>query len=226
VLAVAGRYHEAITQYDAVDRFGGDSDPVRRSRAAAYRRLGEHAKAAGEYSVVIERASETAAVVWDHYQRATPLWILGRREEAIDDYRRVRSLLGRPTFADARRFLILRELGRAEEARRVLDAALRDVQDDWLRQVLRCLAGEFAPEVLVADAKMRDHPEQICEALYYAGELRLLRDDDEAARAFFVRCVQTGLTFDPDTKQLTPMNEFELARWRLDSILPAHHEEN
>lgn len=225
-LALAGRLREAIEQYDAVDRLGGDQDPIRRSRAFAYRRLGEYAKAVGDYSTVIERASEAAAAVWDHYQRATPLWILDRREEAVEDYRRVRSLLGRPTFADARQFLILRELGRADEARRVLDAALLDVQDDWLRQVLRCLAGEVTPAQLVADAEGRGNIEQLCEACYYAGEIALLAGDRAGARAFFQRCVQTGLAFDPDTNQLTPMNEFELARWRLASLSADDREEN
>jgi len=132
----------------------------------------------------------------------------------------VRGTLGYPFFGEARRFLILCELGRQDEAREVLDTARREVQDDWLRQIFRCLAGELAPDQLIAYIATSDNPEQICEAYYYAGEVSLLVGNRQQARQWFQKAVDTGVELDRDTKVLTPMNEYELAQWRL-SKLPA-----
>jgi tetratricopeptide (TPR) repeat protein len=158
--------------------------------------------------------------VWCIYQRATPLWILGRTEEALRDYRDVRRLLGRPSYGDARAFLILREQGRVPEANDLLAAALRDVADAWLREILRCLAGELTPEALVAEAEARGNAEQLCEACYYAGEVCLLNGQPAEARTWFERGVATALTYDPDAGVETPMNEYELAQWRLETLSP------
>ena len=62
------------------------------------------------------------------------------------------------------------------------------------------------------------HATSLCEAYYYAGELCLLDGRRDEARAFFEHCVETGLAFDPDTSIATPMNEFELAQWRLRTL--------
>ena len=146
------------------------------------------------------------------------LWV-GRAEEALEDYRQARIRVGWPLYYDARAFLILRELGRPREAEELLNAARRDVKDDWLAQIFSCLAGELTPGKLVADAVSRDNLEQLCEAYYYAGEACLLSERPAEAREWFEQCVRTGLVFDPDTPQLgTPMNEYELAQWRLDSL--------
>jgi tetratricopeptide (TPR) repeat protein len=59
-------------------------------RANTYRRLKEYHKAVVDYTILINTGGDTRGTVWYFYQRATPLWILGRREEALDDYREVR----------------------------------------------------------------------------------------------------------------------------------------
>jgi len=211
ILARQGRFQEALEKLDPLG--------PNYHRAHTYRRLGEYEKAVADYTRMIEDEPETAAV-WHFYQRATPLWILGRTEEALADYRTVRIRLGRPGYWDARAFLILRELGRQEEAEKVLAAALRDVENpSWLRQVFRCLAGQLAPDELVADALARNNLEWLCEAYYYAGEVCLLSGRQAEARRWFEHCVQTGVEFDPDTELGTPMNEYELAQWRLESLL-------
>jgi tetratricopeptide (TPR) repeat protein len=199
---------EAIEQFSAAGRY--------RDRAHLYHRIGRYEKAIADYTRLIEEVPEPK-YAWDYYQRATPLWILGRREEAAEDYRRARVLLGRPTYAEARLFFILRELGRPHEAKGMLAAARRDVGEPWLARIFRCLAGEIAPEDLVAFAEELGTPEQLCEAYYYAGEMCLLTGRRDDACAFFRQCVQTALDMDPDTAFGTPMNEFVLARWRVTS---------
>jgi tetratricopeptide (TPR) repeat protein len=209
VRAEQGRYGEAIEYFSQVGAY--------LPRAHAYRRIKEYEKAVSDYNEILAGHGDTGPNLWVFYQRATPLWILGRTDEALEDYRQFRILFGRPFYSDARQYLILRGLGRQHEAEEVLDAALREVEEPWLRLIFRCLAGDLAPEELVADAAARNNPEHLCEAYYYAGEFWLLADRQAEARDWFERCVQTGLAFDPDTQLSTPMNEFELAQWRLES---------
>lgn len=214
-LAQQGRFREAIDAYTrASDR---RSDAIL-YRAHAWRRLKEYENAVADYTTVLEGQSEATADVWHLYQRATPLWMLGRREEALSDYRRVRALLGRPFYSDVRQVLILREMGRQDEAREILESALRDADDkSWLKSILLCVAGQITPDALVASAD-HENREQLCEAFYYAGETCLLKDQRDQACRSFSRCVETGVQFDLDTVMLTPMNEFELAQWRLESL--------
>ncbi len=216
ILMRQGRVREAIDPYTRAEMY--------HYRAHAYRRLREYDLAVADYTRVIEeyrRGRDESAAVWHIYQRATPLWILGRTEEALRDYRDVRRLLDRPWYGDARAFLILHEQGRLAEANALLAAALRDVKDAWLRQILRGLAGELTPAALVAEAEGRGNLEQLCEACYYAGEVCLLNGQQAEARPWFERCVATALAYDPDTALGTPMNEYELAQWRLESRFPA-----
>jgi tetratricopeptide (TPR) repeat protein len=218
VLATQRRFREAIAEYTRLIERDASYSGVYAHRAHAYRRAGEYEIAVADYDRLLPAGA--AVDPWHLYQRATPLWILGRTEEALADYRRVRELLGRPFHSDARRFLILAHAGRRDEADAVLAAALRDVQDPWLRQVFTCLSGQLSPADLVASAAARGDPKHNCEARYYAGEVCLLRGEREAARDWFQQCVDTGLEFDPGTVPAVPMNEYELAEWRLRTLGP------
>jgi len=214
ILVRQGQLEQAVEQYTAVCEAGS------LYRAHVYRRLGEYEKAVADYTFCIEREGDTTVNVWYLYQRATPLWILGRVEEALDDCQRVRSLLARPVHSDARRVIILRDLGRDEEAQKILDVAMADVaKPSWLYRIFRCLAGEMTPEQLVEDGTARNDVELLCEAYYYAGEVYLQSGSLSEAKECFERCVQTGLQYDPDTELNTPMNEYELAVWRLRTVL-------
>ncbi len=54
----------------------------------------------------------------------------GRLADAASDYEAAYRLLAYPTFANARLFLVLRELGRLAEAQQALDDARRNLRDD------------------------------------------------------------------------------------------------
>ncbi|MCP3902457.1 MAG: protein kinase [Planctomycetes bacterium] len=218
LLATQGRFEEAVAEYTRAMQMGPSGAKAYLARAHAYRWLGGYENAVADYDRAIEISGPTTTDVWSLYQRATPLWILGRRTDALEDYRRVRILLGHAFYSDARRFVILRELGRDGEADEVLEAALLDVTDPWLGKVFRCLGGRITPEELVAEGTARDDLEKLCEAYYYAGEACLLARRTGAARTWFERCVETGVQFDPDSTPALPMNEFELARWRLETV--------
>lgn len=212
VLIRQGRFREAIEAYSRVNAYI--------HLAHAYRRIKEYEKAVECYTALIGPKGETTANVWHFYQRATPLWILGRTEEALEDYRRVRIMLGQPYYSDARQYIILRESDRQDEAERVLSDALDAVKKPWLRRVFKCLIGQLTPEQLVDSPATQNKPEKLCEAYYYAGEACLLEGQLAEAREWFEQCVQTGVEFDPDASPETPMNEYELAQWRLDTLSP------
>ncbi len=221
VWARQGRFDEAIEEYAHVSETSTDGKYTGSALlylAHAYRGLKEYEKAVESYDDIIASSGPGPADVWYYYQRATPLWILGRTEEALADYRRVRTLLGRALYSDARSYIILRELGRDDEAQKIWDDAVRDTDEAWIRRILRCLAGKISPERLVAGPEGRDDPEQLCEAYYYAGEACLLAGQEAEARQWFEKCLETGVQFDPDIGQAVPMNEFELAQWRLDTL--------
>jgi tetratricopeptide (TPR) repeat protein len=223
VFSEQGRILQAIEQYSRLIAINPEEWSAYLYRAHAFRRVKEYEKAVDDYTRLLESSGDTTPDAWHLYQRATPLWILGRTEEALDDYRRVRNLLGRPSYADARRYLILRESGRQHEAEEVLAAALRDVREPWLLDIFRCLAGQLTPDELVAAGIVRNNREQLCEAYYYAGEACVLADRPDEARRRFEECVQTGVQFDPDTAPAVPMNEFELAQWRLELLCASNN---
>jgi tetratricopeptide (TPR) repeat protein len=218
VLARLGRLEEAIACYGEASELNPAVSNPYRYRAHAERRLGRYHQAAADYTRALELDGEITANVWDLYQRATPRWVTGDPEGALHDYRRVRVLFGRPFYSDARAFVILRELGRVDEADRIMAAALEDVDDIWLRQILLCLRGDLDPEALVREAAARGSAEKLCEALYYAAERCLLDGRPQAAKSLFERAVAVGVEFDQDAFLISPMNEYELARWRLDLL--------
>ena len=219
VLARQGRFRAAVAQYTQTATVRPKESSPYRFRAHMYRRLKEYDAAVADYTRALALDGEAHANVWDFYQRATPLWILGRTDEALEDYRRARILAGRPLYSDARQFVILHERGCENEAKAVLAAALRDAQDPWLRDIFRCLAGEIGPAELIAIATGGGNREHLSEAYYYAGEVALLTDQPAEARAYFEDCVRTGVEFDVDVFPLAVMNEFELSQWRLDTRL-------
>ncbi len=213
----------AIEQYTVLTRVSparGTANPgaAHYYRGHAHRRQREYAKALADYDKAVEYTGSENVDPWILYQRATPLWILGRHDDALRDYERVRALVGKPLYSEARRVLILDELGRHSESARVLKAALDEVDKPWLRQIFRCLAGAITPGELAAGGGADLTLEQRCEAYYYAGEVCLRSGELDQARTWFQRCVDTGVEFDLDTAALTPMNEYELAQWRLSTL--------
>jgi len=171
VFTKQGRLHQAVQEYTRMTKIDRATISSYRDRAQVYRLLKEYDKAVCDYTEAIQRQDKMAIKVWDYYQRATPLWILGRRREALEDYRRVRKNLGRPFYSDARQFFILMELNQEPQAQEVLSNALDQVEDPWLSHVFRCLAGQITPDELVAGATSHNNLEQLCEAHYYTEEV-------------------------------------------------------
>lgn len=222
MLARQGRCSEAIGLLDENIAAGSGKVPDASLRSPllmrghVHRRLGMYQEALDDYEAAEHLAGgEVGALQWVYYQKGSVLWMLGRHDDAIEAYRQFGERHGGPFYADARLFLILREIGRTAEAESVLKTAREAVGEGSLSDVLACLAGEFPPENLVESAVT---PKERCEACYYAGEACLLAGRTEAALARFRESLATGVEFDPAQVLLTPMNEYDLAEWRLKNL--------
>jgi lipoprotein NlpI len=72
--------------------------------------------------------------------------------------------------------------------------------DDWPRQLLLYLQGEYSEEELAAAVREGEaqsanlgRDERLCEALFYVGEAHLARNDADLARAYFAAAVNIKL---------------------------------
>ncbi len=215
IRARQGRYDEAIELYSEFATDDAGNGAAWRGRAKVMLMARNYEQCIADLTQSIAYDGLETGNVWDFYFRATPLWILGRLEEAVGDLRQARVFIAYPTYGDVRLYLILRELGRVAEAQEVLADALRDAQDNWLTAILDCVGGRTSPETLVAGVD-RDNKQHVCEAFYYAGEACLLAGRRTDALEYFQRCVDTELAADPDAATFSPMSENVLASWRRD----------
>ena len=121
---------------------------------------------------------------------------------------------GDPSLRDAaqiRIFFASSRLGESEKALRTLRGYLqtRRTPDDRSleAQSLRFVAG-LIPESEYFDA-VSSEPERVSQAFFYAATLRLIAGDHPGARAFFARCVATGVG---------KSREVQTAKWELDAL--------
>jgi serine/threonine protein kinase/tetratricopeptide (TPR) repeat protein len=229
-----GQYREALKILDALSERGLVHPALHPSsmRALCHFCLGEYEDSVAAYTQGMP-SDRSAATAFQRYRRATPLWILGRLDEAVEDYREFRKVDGQVTYADARLFFLrhdqawkLERQGRGSAAVATLQTAAEELRTarlevmkgSWLERILECAAGVRTPDELVRSADPTD-PEQVCEGYYYAGEASLLRGQQERARQWFEKCVATGLFFDPTTYPPAAMNEYHLARFRLAQLV-------
>ena len=226
----AGRFRKAVEQCTRLVDQGGEPWTAYNLRALAHLCRKDYEQAIHDYALTIVPPAD--GEYWAKYRRATPLWIVGRLEEAAADYRDYCDSRGFPDYSEARLYLVLQEQSRrllaegsASRAKQVQAEAERQLQSafagsptgDWRREIFRCLLGERTPAQLIAHADSA-RIEELCEAFYYAGEACLLAGRLGEARQWFDRCKSTGLLFDPDSATLDPMNEYHLAVWRLDYL--------
>lgn len=238
---MGGEYVAAARHYASVaERFPGERDPLS-SLGHAHLCAGEYAEAAAATAPLLSKPGP--GTLWVHYQRATPLWAMGEHEQAAAAYRQFRADFGRSFYADARLYLVLCEeaylheragsVAKAQDTWQAAEETLAMGSEaaaagSWVKSVFRCLGGELSPQDLRAAASADDLTE-VCEACYYAGEACLLRARAagdaaevtrwvEAARESFRACVDTGLALEEHLYPPQPMNEYHLARWRLELI--------
>lgn len=166
----------------------------RLTRACVSRMLG-HSWAVDAYREVVA-VSEVSA-------RIHALYVLALRDEVV----RLREVHD-PGGEDRLTARIEQELalGRASAGTDPLWTAVFDA-----------LAGEAASDELLRIAG-GESDVGVCRASYYAGEAALHAGDTPRAVAFFRRAVERGPVFDEDPFSPGPIDEFHLARWRLDEL--------
>ena len=245
MLARLGRFEEVVSLATASGQSLQTKRAARRPLAVAHVCLGNHEEAVAVFSDVLENCMAAlhhssqawtigeASWVWPRYYRATPLWILGRHDEAAADYRAVASNRPGASYEDLRLFLLLRDAANAckldnddagvarylREADEVLTAACANdpADSDWLAQIFDCIADRLSCEELVRQGQRRGI-HCACEAYYYAGERCLLDDPADRsgqALAWFEACVATGYEIDGTADVVSAMNEYHLAKWRV-----------
>jgi serine/threonine protein kinase/lipoprotein NlpI len=217
LLCRLGRPQEALAEVDKALVHGPTSLQYHKTRGQINRWLGDYPAAVEDFTRTIEYAeARDEPAAWYYYHRATPLWILGRHEEAAADYQQAYLLLANVTYGNARLYLVLHEMGHHQEAEDVLAEARRNTNFGWLKSILDCLAGDITPEQLVSVADPSDI-QQISEGYYYAGETLLLQGRSEAAGMMFKACVNMDASVDRGNF-IDRMSEFELAEWRLSQM--------
>jgi lipoprotein NlpI len=186
------------------------------ARATAHRRLREYDKAIDDYDMALKIRPASGESPWMLYHRATLHWIVGDGEAALRDYDRFQSFHPTALWSDARRFCILAELGRQQEAQRHLEQVYAQVAENaWLARVLEYLLDRRSAESLL---KLADTPEKKCEATYYIAERKLRQGDLEEARRYYEACLATGVDRFIIPGEVTPSSEYELSEWRLATV--------
>ncbi len=218
LLCRLGRPQDALAEMDKALAEAPTNQQNLKAHAQINRWLGNYAAAVEDYTGAIASSEDQGLPTgWYYYHRGTPQWILGRLEEAADDFRRAYRLLARTTYGNVRLVLVLHEMGRHQEAEAaVAEARLHTGGDDWLASILACLAGEMTPAQLVAAADSTDS-QQLCEGRYYAGEAYLLQGRTVQAEEMFIACVTGCITIDRGNFK-DHLTEFELAKWRLSQL--------
>ena len=218
LLCRLGRPQEALAEVDRELENHPTNPGIHVARAQINRWLGDYVAAVEDYNRAIAIAKDEGYHLgWYYYHRGTPLWILGRQEEAAEDFRNSYRLLARTSYANIRLVLVLHEQGRHQEAEAaVADALLHIGGDNWLQSILTCLAGEMTPAQLVAAADT-EGGQQLCEGYYYAGEALLLKGRTDEAREMFSSCVDMSNPIDRGNFR-DRLSEFELAAWRLSQM--------
>ena len=217
LLCRLGRPQEALAEVDKALVPRSTSLQYHKLRGQINRWLGDYSAAVEDFTSTINYAeAHDQPAAWYYYHRATPLWILGRHEEAAADYRQAYLLLANVTYGNARLFLVLHEMGRHQEAEDALAEARRNTDVPWLKSILDCLAGDITPAQLVSVADPTDI-QQISEGYYYAGETLLLQGQSEEAGMMFKACVDMDASVDRGNF-VDRLSDFELAEWRLSQM--------
>lgn len=184
----------------------GEAIQKRSSFAAAYdargnarRRLGEVDPALEDYNRAIQHNARDPSF---YYHRGCTYYDQHAWDSALADFRKAIELdPAGQDFARVRTWLVLMRLGRLQDAATVLAGIVRrpnaQGSDDWVERISGVLTRqiperEFLDSVHTSYSKTAKGRE--CQAFFYVGSLRLLKNDLGSARADFERALATGQT--------------------------------
>jgi len=196
-----GQYEEAAADFSQAIRIDPNDAGAYNNRANARSQTGDITGAISDFTEVLKHRPQDARA---YRGRAQLLYALRRWDQALRDLRKAYEIGPGQTERDYDMlgvWLILSRTGRHSEAAAELAAHLDKrksaTTDQWYGKICELLLGKISEQQLLEAAKSQDltrEDQQLCEALFYAGSMRLIRGDQQGALELLRRCVQTGVT--------------------------------
>jgi len=131
-----------------------------------------------------------------HADYGFALYFAGRLNDALTSFEKAQQLDPNMRHIDAWRYVVLTLLQRADDAKKLTDAALaKDAKDrDWVDNVLAFQGGGIDADQLLAAVSIRDPAgaeAQLCEAHFYIGMQKKLAGDAKGAEEHFQKTLET-----------------------------------
>lgn len=175
-----GENARAVSDYSEAIRLNPADKETYNSRANAYRNAGDSGHAIADYTDAVRLDPK---FVGPYYNRGVVALYGGLEAKALDDFKHVIRL--DPQFAYAALWLDI-AARRNEQPSQLSEAIKRVDQTEWPAPILFLYVDEMTPEAVLAAADDQDSKTResaVCEADFYIGELLLLRNDKDKARA-------------------------------------------
>jgi tetratricopeptide (TPR) repeat protein len=200
-----GEYDRAIAHYSKAIELNPQYALSYSNRGAAWKNKGDHERAMADYNKAIEVAPDFALA---YRNRGDILYNQARFIEAIADYKKAIEKDYKPR--DYPYLGLLRALSKVsmEDYNRYLEEFRNFVNshetEEWIRTVSRYYLGmdTVTEKDVLAEARRgkdeQKRQERLCEAYYYLGEQRLLREDRKGAEEFFRKGIETNVHFLPE----------------------------
>jgi tetratricopeptide (TPR) repeat protein len=200
----AGDFPGALDSFTAAFQLNPQNLAAREARAEVEIILTRYDDAIVDLNAVIERVPRDPGLL---YHRAIARQLLGDDLGAIADYSRIINLQPYDSpNARLNRFILHRQLGQPEDD---FASALIGWPDGWTKTLAKFLLGQVSEPGLLAIAAQPnpDDPDAAAQhqvmALYFAGMLHHLNNDDPAARALWQKSLALKLPSFDEYQALT-----------------------
>lgn len=185
-----GDYDRGIRDYDAAIRLNSRYAEAWRRRGEAYFRKEDYARAAGDLDHALKLDPDNASAVW---RRTVTRFALGQFAGAAQDAERAVKLNPAWSYGVLWRYISNAKSATAKPGMLRPDSGKIDLSK-WPGPILALYAGVLTAGQVSEAAKAaggRTGAEETCEAAFYIGELRLLRNDPKGARESLQGAVRT-----------------------------------
>jgi tetratricopeptide (TPR) repeat protein len=187
----AEQYDKAVKDLDLLIKRNPDNASHYLRRCINLRCLGRGQAALADAEKAIRLKGRTS---YTFAARGCSYELMGELEKALEDYRRAAELDDDKRYFTIWRCIVLRKLGRREEADKMIKAFLKELdnKDEWIAPVIKYLAGEMTQQQVFRLARhdnAETQREQLCEAYYYVGACHLADRKLDKAEALFTKCL-------------------------------------
>ncbi len=183
-------YDRAIRDYDEAIRLDARDAEAWRRRGEAYFRKTDYARAAGDLDQALKLQPDNANAVW---RRTVTSFVLGQFPQAAEDADHSVKLNPDWSYGILWRYIANAKGGTAKPGILLPYSGKIDISK-WPGPILALYAGALTAGQVSDAAKAaggRNGAGEVCEAAFYIGELRLLRNDPNGARESLQDAVRT-----------------------------------